>query len=130
MLKDSKTFSQLERTLRHNGTLGLFEEEQGMIRRRMMITEAPLPEALQGKTGAAAFEASFDTTDATLSVVVDLGTLQPLTGITASGGDPGPDLAEAFIRALLDALGDDFGFSLPVYTFLSDFGHYSITPGR
>ena len=135
MLKDEKTFSRLERTLRSNGTLGLFEEEQGLIRRRMMITEAEMPEEFRRRAYAAAFEASFDCSDTTLSIVIDTETCAPLSNMwptAQNGGEAAidPDEAEAFVRALVEAVLDISGYSLPVYTFLSDFGHYSICPGR
>ena len=135
MLKDSDTFSKLEKTLRNNGSLGLFEEEQGLIRRRMMITRTGIPEELRGRDYAAAFEASFDFSDTTLSIALDTVSLAPLSSLwlTKQSEDaqpPGKDAAEEFIHVLLEALGDVYGFSLPVYAFLSDFGHYIICPGR
>ena len=81
MLKDSDTFSKLEKTLRNNGSLGLFEEEQGLIRQQMMITRTGIPEELRGRDYAAAFEASFDFSDTTLSIALDTVSLAPLSSL-------------------------------------------------
>lgn len=139
MLKDEKLFEALENFLRKRGTIAEFEQENGKITGRMMITETEIPEYLEfdfDKTRTVrAFEGSFDFYDATVSVAVyiDQDSLEVASGlwVTPQHEDaeaPDQVWSEFFIETLWNYLFDGKSYCVPIYTFVNDTSSFTVTP--
>lgn len=139
MLKDEKLFEALENFLRKRGTIAKFEQENGEIKGRMMITETEIPEYLEFNFDETrtvrAFEGSFDFYDATVStaVYIDRGSLEVASGLWVTpqceGAEP-PDQvwSEFFIETLWDYLFDGESYCVPLYTFVNDTSSFTVKP--
>ena len=83
MLADSRMFERVESILQGNGSFQRFEDENGPIRGRMMITQTEIPKNVEvmARDGAApiAFEASFDFYESTVGLAL-IGSLQQACG--------------------------------------------------
>lgn len=88
MLNNPEQFKTVEAALKSMGTIKVFEDENGPILGRVMITTTEIPEAVNvprtDRENLTAFEASFDFCNVALGIVID--TKKKLWR-AASGGD-------------------------------------------
>ena len=126
MLTDRDLFAFTEKKLRDNGTLDRFEAEHGPVLGRSMITLTQLPEgySVSGleQKHLFAFECSFDFCDFTLGVVYDTRAHKVVGSvwITRQGASdelPPEECIQFFLRTLIQSVGEDGSFSVPIYTF-------------
>lgn len=112
MLIDQKMFEQLENDLTAKGIIDRFEQEQGKIRGRMMITRTDIPDELticiDQDRRCMAFEASFDFYDVSVGIALYMDTGKPASGIwftphSANNEPPANEWIEFFIRTLLES---------------------------
>ena len=75
MLNDPELFQNVENALRTMGTIKTFEDENGPILGRVMITRTEIPDGVNvprtDRENLTAFEVSFDFCNVALGVVVD-----------------------------------------------------------
>jgi len=137
MLIDQEMFDRIESYLQENGTIARFEQEQGPIKGRMMITLCDVPEEylttrIEGER-VFGFEASFDFYDATAAFAFypqskTVGSGVWITPQEDGAEAPGRDWIEFFIHTVLDNIKDNGSFGIPMYTFLADVGDFTVVP--
>lgn len=138
MLINQELFNTVEQALLKNGTIDDFENENGKITGRMMITLTDIPEDIEikkNKKSIYAFECSFDFYDVSIGVVLDTKELEVLSPIWATKQSPNaeqPDRVwiDFFLTTLAENISDDGSFSVPIYTFLNDSSDFTVTPTR
>lgn len=84
MLINQELFDTVEQALSKNGTIENFENENGKITGRMMITLTDIPEDIEiekNKKSIYAFECSFDFYDVSIGIVLDTKELKVLSAI-------------------------------------------------
>lgn len=135
MLFDQEKFSLVESIVTENGTIARFEKENGKVKGRMMIDLIEPPEDLgvDIPSGSYCFSASFDFYDSTIAMVFN-----PVTRTVGSGlwvtpqienaDPPEQEWVEFFIQTLVDNIGSDGSFGIPMYTFISDSADSTVVP--
>ncbi len=137
MLVNKAMFDVVEKKLIQNGKIAEFEQENGKIKGRMMITRTVIPDEIDiniiaGKTPVA-FEASFDFYDCAVGLAIYTDTCKAASGIwitpQAEGAEPPTmDWIEFFIEKLLGSINDDGSYSFTIYSFVNDARHMTIIP--
>ena len=87
MLINQELFDTVEQALSKNGTIDDFENENGKITGRMMITLTDIPEDIEiekNKKSIYAFACSFDFYDVSIGIVLDTKELKVLSPIWAT----------------------------------------------
>ncbi len=138
MLINQELFNTVEQALLKNGTINAFENENGKITGRMMITITDIPEDIKidkHKKSIYAFECSFDFYDVAIGIVLDTKELKVLSPIWATEQIPNaeqPDRVwiDFFLKTLAENISDDGYFGIPIYTFLNDSSDFTVTPTR
>ena len=137
MLVDEEKFYFVENTLIKNGTIDRFENDNGKITGRMMITLTEVPKEILNfdlnEEQYYAFECSFDFYDASLGIVLNTKTLECLTGMwitpqTDNAVFPAKEWQEFFIETLVKYIDKDGIFSIPIYVFLNDNSDFAVVP--
>lgn len=88
MLKDKKAFEKVEEALKEKGIIEKFENENGKILGRIMITLTDKPDILDevyDDKNIYFFECSFDFYDFTLTTGLNVKTKEPVCGIIING---------------------------------------------
>ena len=139
MLIDTKAFLYLEEYLKKNGTIDRFEQEYGKIKGRMMITLCDIPEEyitlqIDGEQPYG-FEASFDFYDSTVAFVFypaskTFGSGLWVTPQKEGAESPSKEWIDFFVHTLVNNIIEDGGFGIPMYTFLSDIGDFTVVPAK
>ena len=138
MLIDNNIFKIVEQLLLKNGTIEDFENENGKIIGRMMITLTDIPENIEidkNKKSIYAFECSFDFYDVSIGVVLDTKELKVLSPIWTTEQVPNavqPDSLwiDFFLKTLAENISDEGSFGVPIYTFLNDNSNFSVVPTK
>jgi len=135
MLIEEDKFKRIERSLREKGTIQKFEDENGHIRGRMMITLGEVPDGLNisMNNGDVAFIGSFDFYDAQVGVVINPSAKQisSETWINPQVLDAEPPTEEwinYFVKTLMDSLPGDGSYSTPIYSFTTDTSEMTVIP--
>ena len=138
MLADTELFALMEEILRKNGTIHKFEQNCGAVKGRMMITLTDLPEELSAKNSGHslfAFECTFDFYDTALCLALYTDTMQVASGIwatpqTADAETPSYEWSAFFVETLTNHIAADGSFGVPMYTFISDSGDFTVVPEK
>ena len=138
MLINQELFNTVEQALLKNGIINAFENENGKITGRMMITITDIPENIKidkHKKYIYAFECSFDFYDVAIGIVLDTKELKVFSPIWAREQIPNaeqPDRVwiDFFLKTLAENISDDGSFGVPIYTFLNDSSNFTVTPTR
>lgn len=137
MLDDENKFKEVESFLIKRGTIKAFEEENGKITGRMMITLTEIPSELdvhiEESKSLHAFKCSFDFYDSSLGIALYTNTLEIACGMWVTpqvdGADePSQEWCEFFIETLLKGINEDGSFVVPIYTFVNDTSDFSVMP--
>jgi hypothetical protein len=135
MLFDQKKFDIVESFLAQNGTLVKFERESGEIKGRMMIDLIDPPDELniQIPKGSYYFGASFDFYDSSIGLVFDpkrktAGSGLWVTSQKDGAEPPQQEWIQFFVKTLVDNISPDGSFSIPMYTFISDYADLTVVP--
>ncbi len=137
MLADPEMFERVESYLRENGQIERFEQENGKIKGRMMITLAEIPEGIEvtpnGDAVPQAFEASFDFYDAVIGIAMYTAERKAATGVWVTpqkeGAEhPSMDWIKFFIKTLIEHIGFDGTSGYPIYSFVNDTCDMTIVP--
>ena len=137
MLADKEMFFKVEDTLREQGILEKFEEENGEITGHMMITMTEIPPELgidKVSDNMRAFCASFDFYDMMIGIAFDLDTMELIpqmwfTPQTDDAVEPSSEWIEFFVKTLCENVSED-GFGVPMYSFLNDHSDLTIVPTK
>lgn len=138
MLVDNNIFNIVEQLLSKNGTIEEFENKNGKITGRMMITLTDIPEDIEidkNKKSIYAFECSFDFYDVSIGVVLDTKELKALSPIWATEQVPNAEHPDSmwidfFLKTLVENILDDGSFGVPIYTFLNNNSDFSVVPTK
>lgn len=90
MLKDKKAFAVVEKSLEEKGIIEKFENENGKILGRMMITLTDKPNIIDEEindNNIYFFESSFDFYDFTLTIGLNVKTKESVCGIIVNAKD-------------------------------------------
>lgn len=137
MLADPEMFERVEKRLLEDGTIKRFEEENGKILGRMMITLAEIPENIPvnrvGGKEPVAFEASFDFYETKVGLALYPVDKTVATGIwiteQSDGAEaPSEDWIEFFVKTLVNSIGDDGSYSYPIYSFVNNICDMTVIP--
>lgn len=135
MLTDGKAISLIGETLRKDGTLDAFEEENGPILGRVMIVEGKVPEGIEAEPSefARAFICSFDFYDAELGIVLDLMTKKPLSRVWINSqiedaDTPSEEWVDFFIEKLLSGIAEDGNYGMPICSFVNNSTDLTVVP--
>ena len=106
MLKDKKAFEKVEESLKEKGIIEKFENEDGKILGRIMIT---------------------------LTTGLNVKTKEPVCGIIINGKyDAEDDIdgawVEFFIKTLVENISEDGSFGIPMYSFVNDKSDFTVVP--
>ena len=138
MLINQELFNTVEQALLKNGTIADFENENGKITGRMMITLTDIPEDIKidkKNNSIYAFVCSFDFYDASIGVVLDVKELKVLSPLwvteqVENAEQPDQVWIEFFLTTLAENISDDGSFGVPMYTFLNDNSDFTVVPTR
>jgi len=136
MLKDKKAFEKVEEALKEKGIIEKFENENGKILGRIMITLTDKPDILDevyDDKNIYFFECSFDFYDFTLTTGLNVKTKEPVCGIIINGKyDAEDDIdgawVEFFIKTLVENISEDGSFGIPMYSFVNDKSDFTVVP--
>ena len=137
MLSDPEMFQTVENGLREMGTIKAFEDENGPVLGRVMITTTEIPNGVNVKRtdleNLTAFEASFDFCNVALGVVVDTAKKTLESSIWGRYQIPGAqrpseDWAKFLVRTLFEHIGDDGSYNVPIYAFVNDTADFTAVP--
>ena len=137
MLSNPELFKTVESGLTSMGTIKAFEDVNGPILGRVMITTTKIPDGVNVKRtdveNLTAFEATFDFCNVALGVVADTKkkTLESsMWGRYQVPGAqrPSDDWVKFFIRTLFEHIGDDGSFGIPMYSFVNDTADFTAVP--
>ena len=136
MLIDKAKFEIVERTLTEQGKIEAFEQENGAILGRMMITTDEMPEDMSDeveiKKDLTVFTASFDFYDMTVSAAV----YTQSKGIAKMWITPQDDDAEQparewisfFIEKLFKGIDNEGNYGVPICSFVTDTTDMTVVP--
>ena len=137
MLSNPEMFQAVEDGLRAMGTIQSFEDENGPILGRIMITTTEIPEGVPVKRAdtenLTAFEASFDFCNVALGVVVDTKKKNLESSVWGRYQVPGAqrpsdDWVKFLIRTLFEQIRDDGSYGIPMYSFVNDTADFTAVP--
>ena len=136
MLTDKKKFDNVEQMLIEQGRVEAFEQENGAILGRMMITTDTMPEELaeevEIKDDLTVFTASFDFYDMTVSAAVYTQSKEVakmwLTPQADDAEQPAREWISFFIEKLFMGIDDEGGYGIPMCSFVTDTTDMTIVP--
>ena len=136
MLTDKKKFDNVEQMLIEQGRVEAFEQENGAILGRMMITTDTMPEELaeevEIKDDLTVFTASFDFYDMTVSAAVYTQSKEVakmwLTPQADDAEQPAREWISFFIEKLFMGIDDEGGYGIPMCSFVTDTTDMTVIP--
>ena len=136
MLTDKKKFEIVEQMLIEQGRIEAFEQENGAILGRMMITIDTMPEELaeevEIKDDLTVFTASFDFYDMTVSAAVYTQSKEVakmwLTPQADDAEQPAREWISFFIEKLFMGIDDEGGYGIPMCSFVTDTTDMTVIP--
>ena len=136
MLTDKKKFDNVEQMLIEQGRIEAFEQENGAILGRMMITIDTMPEELaeevEIKDDLTVFTASFDFYDMTVSAAVYTQSKEVakmwLTPQADDAEQPAREWISFFIEKLFMGIDDEGGYGIPMCSFVTDTTDMTVIP--
>ncbi len=136
MLTDKKKFDNVEQMLIEQGRIEAFEQENGAILGRMMITTDTMPEELaeevEIKDDLTVFTASFDFYDMTVSAAVYTQSKEVakmwLTPQADDAEQPAREWISFFIEKLFIGIDDEGGYGIPMCSFVTDTTDMTVVP--
>ena len=136
MLIDKAKFENVENMLAEQGRIEAFEQENGAILGRMMITTDTMPEELaeevEIKDDLTVFTASFDFYDMTVSAAVYTQSKEVakmwLTPQADDAEQPAREWISFFIEKLFMGIDDEGGYGIPMCSFVTDTSDMTIVP--
>ena len=137
MLNDPELFQNVENALRTMGTIKTFEDENGPILGRVMITRTEIPDGVTvprtDRENLTAFEASFDFCNVALGVVVDTKKKTLESSVwgryqTPGAERPSDEWVKFFIQTLFEHIADDGSFGIPMYSFVNNTADFTAVP--
>ena len=136
MLTDKKKFDNVEQMLIEQGRIEAFEQENGAILGRMMITTDTMPEELaeevEIKDDLTVFTASFDFYDMTVSAAVYTQSKEVakmwLTPQAEDAEQPAREWISFFIEKLFMGIDDEGGYGIPMCSFVTDTTDMTVVP--
>jgi hypothetical protein len=137
MLSNPEMFKTVEKGLTDMGTIKAFEDENGPILGRVMITTTEIPDGVKvnrsDRENLTAFEASFDFCNVALGVVVDTKKKTLESSVWGRYQVPGAqrpseDWVKFLIRTLFEHIDDNGGFGVPMYAFVNDTADFTAVP--
>lgn len=137
MLSNPELFKTVEAGLTAMGTIKAFEDENGPILGRVMITETEIPDGVNvmrtDRENLTAFEASFDFCNVALGVVVDTKKKTLESSVwgryqVAGAQRPSDEWIKFFIRTLFEHIGKDGSYGIPMYAFVNDTADFTAVP--
>ena len=136
MLTDKKKFENVEQMLIEQGRIEAFEQENGAILGRMMITTDTMPEELaeevEIKDDLTVFTASFDFYDMTVSAAVYTQSKEVakiwLTPQADDAEQPAREWISFFIEKLFMGIDDEGGYGIPMCSFVTDTTDMTVVP--
>ena len=136
MLTDKKKFDNVEQMLIEQGRVEAFEQENGAILGRMMITTDTMPEELaeevEIKDDLTVFTASFDFYDMTVSAAVYTQSKEVakmwLTPQADDAEQPAREWISFFIEKLFIGIDDEGGYGIPMCSFVTDTTDMTVIP--
>ena len=137
MLSNPELFKTVEAGLTSMGTIKAFEDVNGPILGRVMITTTKIPDGVNVKRtdveNLTAFEATFDFCNVALGVVADTKKKTLESSVWGRYQVPGAqrpsdDWVKFFIRTLFEHIGDDGSFGIPMYSFVNDTADFTAVP--
>lgn len=138
MLIEKAKFEIVEKILTEQGKIKAFEQENGAILGRMMITTDALPEDIaeevENKEDLTVFTASFDFYDMTVSAAV----YTQSKGIAKMWITPQDDDAEQparewisfFIEKLFEGIDNEGNYGVPMCSFVTDTSDMTVVPTK
>lgn len=136
MLIDKDKFEIVEQMLIEQGRIEAFEQENGAILGRMMITTDIMPEELaeevEIKDDLTVFTASFDFYDMTVSAAVYTQSKEVakmwLTPQADDAEQPAREWISFFIEKLFIGIDDEGGYGIPMCSFVTDTTDMTVVP--
>ena len=136
MLIEKDKFEIVEQMLVEQGRIEAFEQENGAILGRMMITTDTMPEELaeevEIKDDLTVFTASFDFYDMTVSAAVYTQSKEVakmwLTPQADDAEQPAREWISFFIEKLFMGIDDEGGYGIPMCSFVTDNSDMTIVP--
>ena len=136
MLIDKDKFEIVEQMLIEQGRIEAFEQENGAILGRMMITTDTMPEELaeevEIKDDLTVFTASFDFYNMTVSAAVYTQSKEVakmwLTPQADDAEQPAREWISFFIEKLFMGIDDEGGYGIPMCSFVTDTSDMTIVP--
>ena len=136
MLIDKDKFEIVEQMLIEQGRIEAFEQENGSILGRMMITTDAMPEELteevESKDDLTVFTASFDFYDMTVSAAVYTQSKEIakmwLTPQSDDAEQPAREWISFFIEKLFMGIDDEGGYGIPMCSFVTDTTDMTVVP--
>ena len=136
MLIDKDKFEIVEQMLIEQGRIEAFEQENGAILGRIMITTDTMPEELaeevEIKDDLTVFTASFDFYDMTVSAAVYTQSKEVakmwLTPQADDAEQPAREWISFFIEKLFMGIDDEGGYGIPMCSFVTDTSDMTIVP--
>ena len=136
MLIDKDKFEIVEQMLIEQGRIEAFEQENGAILGRMMISTDTMPEELaeevEIKDDLTVFTASFDFYDMTVSAAVYTQSKEVakmwLTPQADDAEQPAREWISFFIEKLFMGIDDEGGYGIPMCSFVTDTTDMTIVP--
>ena len=137
MLNNPEQFKNVEAALKSMGTIKAFEDENGPILGRVMITTTEIPEGVnvqrRDRENLTAFEASFDFCNVALGIVVDTKKKTLESSVWGKYQVPGAqrpseEWVKFFIRTLFEHLEEDGSYGIPMYSFVNNTADFTAVP--
>ena len=136
MLIDKEKFEIVEKVLIEQGKIEAFEQENGAILGRMMITTDTMPEELaeevEIKDDLTVFTASFDFYNMTVSAAIYTQSKEVakmwLTPQADDAEQPAREWISFFIEKLFVGIDDEGRYGIPMCSFVTDTSDMTIVP--
>ncbi len=137
MLSNPEQFKTVEDGLNKMGVIKDFEDKNGPVLGRVMITETEIPAEItvkrEDRENLTAFEASFDFCNVALGVVVDAKKKTLESSVwgryqVPGAARPSEDWVKFFIQTLLEHIDDKGNFGVPMYSFVNDTSDFTAVP--
>lgn len=139
MLANPELFQAVEKVLNEQGIIQRFENENGEIIGRMMITLGEVPENLKDgvsiDNGDFVFIGTFDFYDSAIGLILNTVTRKLKSGLwvteqKADAEPPSKDWCNFFVETLAKYIYKDGSFGYPLYTFCSRSGDFTVVPQK
>ena len=137
MLANPEMFRTVEDNLKSMGVIQRFEETNGPILGRVMITRTEIPDGVKvqrtDRENLTAFEASFDFCNVVLGVVTDTKKKTLESSVwgryqVAGAQRPSEDWIRFFIQTLFEHIDDSGNYGVPMYAFVNDSSDFTLVP--